>query len=154
MKRILVVSCLLYYAAIGASVAQQPTSQTTSESRSGTVLITGANRGLGLELARQYADRGWTVIATARDTDAAAELRELAASRTNVSIETLDVRDADAIRMLAAKHQGRPIDVLINNAGVLGDLDKQSLGSLDYNEFEQVIQRCQEPRRVCLYRFH
>jgi NAD(P)-dependent dehydrogenase (short-subunit alcohol dehydrogenase family) len=139
MKRFLLTSCLVYCAAIGASGAQQPLAQTVSASRPGTVLITGANRGLGLEFARQYADRGWTIIATARDIDAAAALRELAADYANVSIEKLDVLDVSAIRTLAAKYHDQPIDVLINNAGVLGDLGGQTLGSLDYGEFEEVM---------------
>lgn len=130
MRRSILICCLLICASIGAAHAQQ--------GQSGTVLITGANRGLGLEFARQYAERGWTVIATARDPGATA-LVELAARFPNVSIEELDVRDVSAIRMLAAKHEGRPIDVLINNAGVLGDPEAQALGALDYAEFEQVM---------------
>jgi NAD(P)-dependent dehydrogenase (short-subunit alcohol dehydrogenase family) len=105
----------------------------------GTVLITGSSRGLGLELARQYAAAGWRVIATARDPDDAAELRALAASDPDVGIETLDVLDAGELRTLAGKLAGVPIDVLINNAGVLGSQRAQTLGSLDYAEFEQVM---------------
>ena len=130
MKRSLLICCLLIFATIGTAYAQQ--------GQSGTVLITGATRGLGFEFARQYAERGWTVIATARD-PASSALVELAGRFPNVSIEELDVRDVSAIRMLAAKHEGRPIDVLINNAGVLGDPEAQALGSLDYEEFEQVM---------------
>jgi NAD(P)-dependent dehydrogenase (short-subunit alcohol dehydrogenase family) len=139
MNRSLLAFCLLYCAAIGTLGAQQPSSQTAVESKLGTVLITGANRGLGLEFVRQYAERGWTVIATARNSDAAAKLHELAESHPNVSIEKLDVRDVSAIHALAEKHQGQPIDVLINNAGALGDLRAQTLGALDYGEFEQVM---------------
>ena len=84
-----------------------------------TVLITGANRGIGLELARQYAALGWNVIATSRhpsgDTRLAA-LGELAAKHPQVLIERLDVTDTPMIRALAAKYRDQPIDVLINNA--------------------------------------
>lgn len=105
----------------------------------GTVLVTGSNRGLGLEFAKQYAARGWRVIATARDPASAAELRALAAADSDVTVEKLDVLDDAAIEALAAKYRGTPIDVLLNNAGVLGDLDGQQLGSLDYAEFEHVM---------------
>ena len=104
----------------------------------GTVLITGANRGLGLEFARQYAASGWTVIATARDPDGAAELRELAAAG-RVTIERLDVLDRDAIAALAMRYEGKPIDLLINNAGIGGDPALQSLGSFDYELFEEAM---------------
>src|SRR5688572_14490759 len=93
--------------------AQQPAAPAKS---AGTVLITGSNRGLGLEFARQYAARGWKVIATARDPDGAAELRELAATG-RVTIERLDVLDREGIAALAARYEGKPIDLLINNAG-------------------------------------
>lgn len=104
-----------------------------------TVLITGSNRGIGLEFARQYAESGWDVIATARDPDAAEELRALAADRPNVVIERLDVTDHAGIDALAERYRGRPIDVLINNAGVLGAPESQRLETLDYEEFEQVM---------------
>lgn len=107
--------------------------------RAETVLVTGSNRGIGLEFAKQYAVRGWTVIATARTPETAAELKALAARFPLVRIEALDVVDPVAVKALAAKYTGTPIDVLINNAGVLGALDKQRLGSFDYEEFESVM---------------
>jgi NAD(P)-dependent dehydrogenase (short-subunit alcohol dehydrogenase family) len=104
-----------------------------------TVLITGTNRGLGLEFTRQYAARGWNVIATARDPQSATELRELAGRNSRFVVEKLDVLDRAAIKTLAAKYKGRPIDLIINNAGVLGDIKSQALGALDYDEFEEVM---------------
>jgi NAD(P)-dependent dehydrogenase (short-subunit alcohol dehydrogenase family) len=118
--------------------AQQPQTG-AARAASGTVLITGSNRGLGLEFVKQYAARGWKVIATARDPGPATELRAIAAKNRNVTIDKLDVEDVPAIKALAAKYKGTPIDVLINNAGVLGDMPKQALGSLDKKEFDEVM---------------
>lgn len=89
-----------------------------------TYLVTGANRGLGLEYARQLGDRGDRVIATARRPTDAAELEALP-----VRVEPLDVADDDSVRRLAERLAGEPIDVLINNAGTgvhgrrFGDVD-------------------------------
>lgn len=103
-----------------------------------TVLITGANRGIGLEFVRQYADRGWRVIATTRDPASATELAALAATHKNVVLEKLDVADHPGIDALAKKYQGQPIDVLINNAGLMRGPDKgQMVGTIDYAEFER-----------------
>jgi NAD(P)-dependent dehydrogenase (short-subunit alcohol dehydrogenase family) len=104
-----------------------------------TVLITGSNRGLGLEFTREYAERGWTVIATARNPESAAELRALAGNYKNIVVEKLDVLDESGIKALAAKYKGKPIDVIINNAGVLGDLPGQTLGTFDYANFQRVM---------------
>lgn len=79
-----------------------------------TVLITGANRGLGLEFARRYAEAGWQVIGTARDPDAAAELRAVA------RVEALDVADLAAVTGFGGRLDGAPLDLLIANAGVYG----------------------------------
>ncbi|HTY51040.1 MAG TPA: SDR family NAD(P)-dependent oxidoreductase [Steroidobacteraceae bacterium] len=87
-----------------------------------TVLITGSNHGLGLELARQYAELGWNVIATSHRPPGDARLKELqalAAQHPNVAIERLDVTDTKMIRALAAKYKGQPIDVLLNNAAAV-----------------------------------
>jgi len=104
-----------------------------------TVLITGSNRGIGFELARQYAERGWGVIATCRTPEQADALRALAADHSNVVIERLDVTDFAGIENVAEKYRGVPIDVLINNAGILGDNDKQKFGSFDYSAFDEVM---------------
>jgi NAD(P)-dependent dehydrogenase (short-subunit alcohol dehydrogenase family) len=104
-----------------------------------TVLVTGANRGIGLEFVRQYAERGWTVIATARRPAAADELAAVARRHPAVRIEALDLADGASIAALAKRLAGRPIDVLINNAGLLGDVPKQTIGSLDRDEFDYVM---------------
>ena len=122
---------VLALAMIGPIAAQSPAA--------GTVLITGANRGLGLELARQYAAKGWTVIATARDPEHATELRALAGANAKIAVEALDVTVDASIAALAAKYRSARIDVLINNAGVLGDMKAQALGSLRRAEFANVM---------------
>jgi NAD(P)-dependent dehydrogenase (short-subunit alcohol dehydrogenase family) len=84
-----------------------------------TVLITGANHGLGLELARQYADLGWNVIATSHRPPGDSRLTQLEAlkkTHPNVVIEQLDVTDTAMIKALAARYRNQPIDVLLNNA--------------------------------------
>ncbi|WP_395022162.1 SDR family oxidoreductase [Dongia sp.] len=94
-----------------------------------TVLITGANRGIGLELAKQYAGDGWSVIATARDPKQADGLKAL---KGDIRIEALEVTDEKQIAVLAKALKGTAIDVLLNNAGMLtgyesfGDTDTKS----------------------------
>ncbi|MEO7385678.1 MAG: SDR family oxidoreductase [Gammaproteobacteria bacterium] len=103
-----------------------------------TVLVTGANRGIGLEFVRQYQALGWRVIAATRDPKAADELVAFAASHPNVVVETLDLLDHPGIDSLAQKYAGQPIDVLINNAGLMRGPDKgQMVGSIDYAEFDR-----------------
>ena len=79
------------------------------------VLITGANRGLGLEFAKQYKAAGYTVYGTARKPEKAKELKE-----AGVTVLQLDVTDAESITAMAKKLEGKPIDILINNAGYFG----------------------------------
>ena len=107
-----------------------------SAAQAQTVLITGSNRGIGLEFAKQYADRGWTVIATHRRDTTPDTLAALEGQYPDVRAEKLDVTDHGSIDALAEKLAGMPIDVLINNAGITGDFTKprpQSLGTLDYD---------------------
>ena len=104
-----------------------------------TVLITGADRGLGLEFTRQYAARGDTVIATCRHPEDAAELQALAVTKKTIFVEKLDLTDDAGVRSLATKYRGKPIDVLINNAGILGDRDGQMLGAFSRKGFHDVM---------------
>ncbi len=107
-----------------------------SAAQAQTVLITGSNRGIGLEFARQYASKGWTVIATHRRDSTPETLAELESEHENAHAEKLDVTDHASIDALAGKLAGMPIDVLINNAGITGDFTQpkpQSLGTLDYD---------------------
>lgn len=128
MKKFLLVLCVLFFP-VQAVVAADP-----------TVLVTGANRGIGLELARQYSARGWQVIATARKPADAAALNDLAKSRSNLNVETLDLADQASIDRLAEKLSGRPIDLLIHNAGISGGVPAQMLGRMNYDVFRQVLE--------------
>lgn len=83
-----------------------------------TILITGSNRGLGLELARQYAQDGWRVHATCRRPAEADALRDLAAAWPHIAIHHLDVTSAEDIRALVRELADTPLDILFNNAGV------------------------------------
>jgi len=104
-----------------------------------TVLITGSNRGIGLAFATHYVDAGWNVLATARSPERAPELHALADRYEHILVEQLDVTDNGRIAELATAYKDTPIDVLINNAGIAGDLEKQEWGSLDHSTFEQVM---------------
>ena len=107
----------------------------TAPCHAATVLITGANSGIGLEFSREYAAAGWTVIATHHHATSPQTLLDLAARYRNVRIERMDVTDAAEVHALAAKLKDVPIDVLINNAGLFNDNGKwntQIFGQLDY----------------------
>lgn len=97
-----------------------------------TVLITGANRGLGLEFTRQYAAAGWRVIAGCRKPSAAVELDKLRLQYPQIQIEAVDVADFSRIDTLASRLADETIDVLLNNAGVYGDRAEHGFGQLDY----------------------
>ncbi len=105
MRLVLLAAALLS----GASLAASPGKP--------TVLITGANRGIGLELVRQYSARDWKIIATVRDVAGATELRELAKADPDIIVEPLDITDHAGIDALAVKYKDQPIDVLLSNAG-------------------------------------
>jgi len=97
-----------------------------------TVLITGANRGLGLEFCKQYASEGWRVIACCRSPEKASELLGLAKQYDQLSVFAVDVTDLSQIEALAVQLHDIAIDVLINNAGVYGDSQERGFGQLDY----------------------
>lgn len=110
-----------------------------SGSDSPTVLITGSNRGIGIEFARQYGELGWQVIATCRNPDSAADLQAIAAANPNVVIERLDITDHAAVDALAERYADRAIDILLNNAALLGDGSKQRFGTMDYALFRRIV---------------
>jgi NAD(P)-dependent dehydrogenase (short-subunit alcohol dehydrogenase family) len=89
-----------------------------------TVLITGANRGIGLEFVRQYAEAGAEIIAACRDPGRAEALAGLIKAHPGrIEVIALDVADPAQIAAAAATLAERPIDILINNAGVYGPSD-------------------------------
>lgn len=102
-----------------------------------TVLVTGSNRGIGIEFARQYAAAGWQVIATCRNPDGADELQALAKANPAVRIERLDVTNPQQISALANKYADQPLELLINNAALLGPRDEQAFGNQDFELAEQ-----------------
>jgi len=93
-----------------------------------TVLITGANRGIGFELATQYAEAGWNVIACYRTPEKMTALQKLKDSNTNaVSLYQLEVTEKKSITELSKKLLSEKIDLLINNAGIF--TERKSDGS-------------------------
>jgi NAD(P)-dependent dehydrogenase (short-subunit alcohol dehydrogenase family) len=115
------------------------TEAVAAENKPVTVLVTGASRGLGYEFAKQYAARGYVVIATARDPDKATELQALAKADKNVKVERMDVLDHAGIDALAAKYKGTAIDILVNNAGIGGGGVNQNFGKINYAVFDDVM---------------
>jgi NAD(P)-dependent dehydrogenase (short-subunit alcohol dehydrogenase family) len=104
-----------------------------------STLITGANRGLGFEFARQYLADGWQVYAACRNPRSASELRRLAdASDDKLQILALDVIDPVSVQAAAAKLDGQAIDLLLNNAGIGGPRG-QSVGNIDYEAWAKVL---------------
>jgi len=104
-----------------------------------TVLITGANRGLGFEFANQYAAEGWRVFAGCRKPAEAIALRNLAATPPEmVSIIAMDVIDNGSVRNAALTLKDVAIDVLINSAGISG-VAGQSTGHVDYASWARVL---------------
>ena len=102
-----------------------------------TILITGANRGLGLEFSKQYAQENWTVIACCREPESATALVKLATEFSNISVLPLDLSDLTQIEQLAKQLNGTAIDVLLNNAGIYGDTAGHGFGNLDYEQWSK-----------------
>ncbi|HEY5046532.1 MAG TPA: SDR family oxidoreductase [Rhizomicrobium sp.] len=99
-----------------------------------TILVTGANRGIGLEFVKQYADAGADVLACCRRPAEAAELREIAQKSGKVKVLALDVADPHSIQALRTEIGDATIDILINNAGI-GGPDPQTADAIDYDQW-------------------
>ncbi len=121
--QILFTACLLILQSLPIQAADK-----------GTVLITGANRGIGLALAEQFTAAGYQVIGTARKPEKATELAKLGAR-----LEALDVTDTDSVAQLSNRLEGIAIDILINNAGISGHNTKE-FASLDIEQLDWVFQ--------------
>ena len=106
-----------------------------------TTLITGANRGIGFEFAKQYLAKGWRVIATCRKPEAADDLITLQAQYPELLIiDKLDVRDHTQIDLLAERYNNTRIDVLLNNAGISGGQIDQMFGQFNYETYNAVLE--------------
>lgn len=104
-----------------------------------SVLVTGSNRGIGLEWCRQYAEAGWRVFATCRHPQTADELQDMARQHSQLSIHGLDVTQAQSLQALRDELQHETFDVLINNAGVY--LEKYvHTETLRYDEWLQTFE--------------
>lgn len=116
-----------------------------------TILVTGANRGLGLEFTRQYLADDYAVIAATRNPGAAHRLRQLERdAKGSLTLVEADVADTASVRRAAARVQAPAIDILINSAGVLYGSEGQTIGSIDYREWMQVLDvNVLGPLRVC-----
>lgn len=99
-----------------------------------TALVTGANRGLGLEFVTQYAADGWRVHACCRTPGKADALKAVGG---DVAVHALDVAAHDSIHALADTLADEAVDVLVSNAGIYGG--RQSLGSIDYEGWDRVL---------------
>ncbi len=99
--------------------------------KNSTVLITGANRGLGLEFVQQYSQQGFSVLACSREPSDANELKALQKKNSSIEIFQLNVGDLDEIKALSNTLKNITIDILINNAGIyrsgeFGSLDPEA----------------------------
>lgn len=102
-----------------------------------SILITGSNRGIGLEFTHQYADAGWRVFATCRHPAEADDLNHLVRGKDNVSLHRLDITRRDSICAIACELRDTPLDILLNNAGVYLESDylDPELGGIRYDDW-------------------
>lgn len=110
-----------------------------------TIMITGANRGLGLEFARQYLADGYEVIATCRHPDSAEALRSLDQGAGRLCTLAMDFFDLESVEAGCSQLDGRPIDILLNNAAVFGPKPKadgdlgQNFSTIDFELWADIF---------------
>jgi len=104
-----------------------------------TILITGANRGIGLELSEQFAEDGWQVLACCRNPADARQLQALSERGLAIELHALDVTDYAQMATLADQLANRPIDILLSNAGIYGSKGT-GFGEVDAEEWRQVLE--------------
>lgn len=104
-----------------------------------TLLITGANRGIGLELCKQYLAEGWTIHATCRQPENSYELNQLCqASNGSMTVHPLDVTNYEQMKNLKQVLKSTPIDILLNNAGVYAK-DASQFGESDEASWDEAV---------------
>jgi NAD(P)-dependent dehydrogenase (short-subunit alcohol dehydrogenase family) len=104
-----------------------------------TILITGANRGIGLELVEQFSADGWVVLACCRSPDDADALRALGKQYPTLELHALDVTDYDQMKALSAELCARSIDILLSNAGIYGPRGS-GFGEVDPVQWREVLE--------------
>jgi len=104
-----------------------------------TVLVTGTNRGIGLEFVEQFIKRGDRILTTCRSFETADDLRQLHMSYSDLHIFNVDVSDPESMVQFASQLAGEPIDIFVNNAGVYGPKDVK-LGDIDGPTWMDVLQ--------------
>lgn len=104
-----------------------------------TILITGANRGIGLELTQQFVLDDWQVIACCRNPHDAGQLQALATQHAAIEIHELEVTNYSQMADLAKRLAGRSIDILLSNAGIFG-AKGVGFGDVDASDYRQVLE--------------
>ena len=104
-----------------------------------TILVTGANRGIGLELVKQYCNQNYQVIGTYRNENTSGEFISMSRNLNNLKVYSLDVSSDQSLKDFSSKLGDTPVDIFINNAGVFGPRDS-SFNNVDERNWISVFQ--------------